>query len=113
VRRQPRHRRVISDTTEEDIEDMNKDMDDGQLGLVLVGGSSDMDMADANGSVAPSGGRGRDPPSIFSVDDETRAALILINEDDIPASATLVILVQVLHLLVLRFAWPFLVMRSD
>jgi hypothetical protein len=73
VRRQTRHRRVISDTTEEDIDE---EMGDGPSGIALSSGSSDVDMADV-ASVASSGGRGRDASTVFSVDDEARSALVL------------------------------------
>jgi hypothetical protein len=64
---------VISDTTEEDIDE---EMDDGPSGIALSSGSSDVDMADV-ASVASSGGRGRDASIVFSVDDEARSALVL------------------------------------
>jgi hypothetical protein len=81
VRRATRHRRVISDTTEEDIdEEMGEapdwDEDDGPSGLVLSSGSSDAAMFDGSPPGLP-GGRGRDAPSVFSVDDEARSALVL------------------------------------
>jgi hypothetical protein len=52
------------------------EMDDGPSGIALSSGSSDVDMADV-ASVASSGGQGRDAPSVFSVDDEARSALVL------------------------------------
>jgi hypothetical protein len=79
VRRATRHRRVISDTTEEDIdEEMGEapdwEDDDGPSGIALSSGSSDVAMADM--PEFP-GGSGRDAPSVFSVDDEARSALVL------------------------------------
>jgi hypothetical protein len=81
VRRTPRHRRVISDTTEEDIdEEMGEAPDweeaDGPSGVALSSGSSDVAMADSGLPEFP-GGQGRDAPSVFSVDDEARSALVL------------------------------------
>jgi hypothetical protein len=79
VRRQTCHRRVISNTTEEDIGegmDLDEEMNDGPSGLILSSGSFDVDMAEA-GSVASSSGQGRNAPLVFSVDDEAHSALIL------------------------------------
>jgi hypothetical protein len=81
VRRATRHRRVISDTTEEDIDEEmceapDWEEDDGPSGLVLSSGSSDVAMADSDLPEFP-GGQGRDAPSVFSVDDEARSALVL------------------------------------
>jgi hypothetical protein len=81
IRRATRHRRVISDTTEEDIdEEMGEAPDwekaDGPSGIALSSGSSDVAMSDGSPPGLP-GGRGRDVPSVFSVDDEARSALVL------------------------------------
>jgi hypothetical protein len=80
------------------------EMDDGPSGIALSSGSSDVDMADV-ASVASSGGQGRDAPSVFSVDDEARSALV--------TSTTLAALPFVLLLLALLLGWPLLMAFLD
>jgi hypothetical protein len=76
----PRHRRVILDTTEEDIDEEMGEApnweDDGPSGVALSSGSSDVAIADSSLPEFP-GGQGRDAPLVFSVDDEACSALVL------------------------------------
>jgi hypothetical protein len=81
VRRTPRHRRVISDTTKEDIDEEmgeapNWEEANRPSGVALSSSSSNVAMADSGLPEFP-GGQGRDAPSVFSVDDKARSALVL------------------------------------